>query len=161
MIPMPEDAEVTSPMPEKQQSDRFHGFLDQKSETDSQNIQLCSTPPLSVTNQQFQRKRNNISPTHFSKKERILQSLISSAAAGLLPDTNEKNQSQLSRKRSVENAFQRSELEDNQTEKKRICVDPQETPAFKLKGTLTWMLVGENGNVLWKESAKKEKIVSC
>jgi len=164
MIPMPEDSNISRPMAEKEQDDSFSLFLEEKSEINQQNgsVQLCSTPPLSA---QEPRKRSSVSPTHFSKKERILQSLMAAAPALLTTPKCENSPVICSRKRPVDQAFsQNASCNQKVAEvaQKRICNDEsaKENQPLKLKGTLTLLVVGENGNVLWKESASKEKIVS-
>ena len=157
MIPLPDDSNIPNPMPEKEQ---FSHFVEEKSESVSASgtVQLCSTPPLSVSAQE-PRKRSSVSPTHFSKKERILQSLMAAAPAMFQSQKSENSPALLSKKRSIKDAFSQ---ETSEVTQKRICNEEmgKENKPLTLKGRLTLLVVGENGNVLWKESASKEKIVS-
>lgn len=150
---MPEETTTNCPMPDQDQSACFPRFLEDKSKAQNENVQLCSTPPLSVSAQES-RRRSSGSPTHFSKKERILQSL-KAAVPALFPNQQVENSSEFSRKRAI-----KEESETVEVTQKRFRTEEsmKENKPLKLRGKLTLLVVGENGNVLWKESASKEKI---
>ena len=170
MIPM-SDSNASNVVAEGQHLEGYHVYSEEKAEIGVQNspIHLCSTPPLPETVKEYlnPRKRSSCSPSHFSKKERILQSLMVSVqdkdifpecktATATLPTKN------LARKRSKPQTVSEHEREATAVAEKRPCLenDMKENKMPTVRGKLTWILVGENGSILWKETANKEKIVS-
>ena len=173
MIPMPDsNIDCSMSIEEGPASPEIQHYVGEKSEVKHAKvaIQLCSTPPLSMSPQNLPkfRKGHNCSPAHFSKKERILQSLMTSPSnnvpkeifperKALKHQASESTKNYSTKEVLCEKASQNVELEAKQT-----CLGDNSTekPTVTFSGKLTWLLVGENGKVLWREAASKEKVVS-
>lgn len=171
MIPMPDsNTECGASIEDDQSSSNIQHYMEEKKITTTQttSFHLCSTPPLSVSPQGSPKMRNR-SPGHYSKKERILQSLVSATFA----NNAEKDKVFKSKADSVE----MSEPALNHSTKETIAVrsdeknepdskqtfagdNSSEKPTVNFSGKMTWLLVGENGKVLWRETTSKEKMVS-